>query len=163
MFAELFTQSFTVWSALGLIVLIIVVSFITACLAMMFQVFQQPNMIAYPWAVLLMRISQKGEIWRHLMRPFGRCRYCNGIWITIYGFKLLFGIHWLLICAMGLNFFFVWVLDHHVIPDINPNDKVETIYNVHFGPPTPWQAMMKSYAVLGSFYAVIYIVLPIIL
>jgi hypothetical protein len=147
---------------LALIALITVISFITACLAMMFQVFQQPNMIAYPWAVLLMRISQKGEVWRHLMRPFGRCRYCNGIWITIYAYKYVFGFNLLILFAMGLNFFFIWVLDHYVIKDIDPNDRVETIYNVQFGPPTPWQAMIASYTVLGSFYAVIYIVIPII-
>jgi hypothetical protein len=148
---------------LALIALIAIISFITACLAMMFQVFQQPNMIAYPWAVLLMRISQKGEIWRHLMRPFGRCRYCNGVWITIYAYKYVFGFNLLILFAMGLNFFFVWVLDHYVIKDIDPNLKVEAIYKVQFGPPTPWQAMMKSYAILGTFYALIYIVLPILI
>jgi hypothetical protein len=163
MFADLLTYPFTAWTALGLIMLFIIIGFLTASLAMMFQVFQQPNMIFYPWAVLLAHISKKGEMWRHLMRPFGRCRYCNGIWITIYAFKLMFGVHWLILLALGSNFIFVWLLDHYVIPNVEPNTKVDTLYHIEFKhAQTPWQAMMRSYAVLGIFYAFIYIALPII-
>jgi hypothetical protein len=108
-------------------------------------------MIFYPWAVLLAHISKKGEMWRHLMRPFGRCRYCNGIWITIYAFKLMFGVHWLILLALGSNFIFVWLLDHYVIPNVEPNTKVDTLYHIEFKhAQTPWQAMMRSYAVVYS-------------
>lgn len=161
MFEQLLHQSFTVWSALGLFLIFIILSLITAGLAMMFQVFQQPNMIFYPWAVLIAHIAKQGEIWRHLMRPFGRCRYCNGIWITIYAYKFLFGFNPLIILAIGLNFIFIWVLDYYVIIDIDPVKKVDKLHNITFKEEyTPWQAMMKSYVILGSFYSTIYIVLP---
>ena len=142
---------------------VFVLSFMTACVAMMFQYFMMPNMIAFPWAVLLMRISQKGEIWRHLMRPLGRCRFCNGIWITMYAYMYFRKLEAIMVLAMGLNFFFIWILSRYVIMEVDPNERVEEIFKVEWKVKhTPYQAMLKSYAIIGAGYIIMYGIIPLL-
>lgn len=159
----------TVWEVLGLLALILVLSICTALIEMMFQYFMQPNMILYPWAVLLSKIASKGEHWRHIMRPLGRCRYCNSVWITMYSFLYIFHsafvlqtILWLLV-ALGINFFSLHMLTNHIIPHIEPNERVDQILKIEFKHPfTPHMSMLKAYGIMGIGYAIIYGVIPLL-
>lgn len=142
----------------GVITIIFIIAIISSLMGMMFQKFMEPNMIAFPWAVLLFKIAKKGEIWRHLMRPLGRCRYCNSIWIMMFIFKYIFGLHIFIFLSMGLTFGLVYFWDTYVMKDIDPNGKVEKIYNYEWEIKfTPWQAMMKSYIILICPYVIVYI------
>lgn len=147
---------------LELFLQLIVIAFFVACLEMAFQYFMHPNMILYPYAVLLSWIAQKGEIWRHLMRPLGRCRYCNGIWISFYVFKALFPYliiqkFIVVLLVFGLTAFFIRILSTYLFPEIDPAGKVDEARQVVFAHAnTPYQAMLKSYAILGSFYALVF-------
>jgi hypothetical protein len=150
---------------------IVVLSFFVACLEMTFQYFMQPNMILFPYSVLLAKIASKGEVWRHLMRPLGRCRYCNAIWITFYSYKYLLHLDILVLLAFGVTTLFITVLSKYVFADIDsasPADKLigadYTIYDENAEKVvtinTPYQAMLYSYVILGAFYAIVYFVVP---
>jgi hypothetical protein len=134
---------------------LIFVGFFIACLELAFQYFMMPNMILYPWAVLLSRISRKNEIFRHLMRPFGRCRYCNCTWISVYCYFILFGYNIQILFLVGISFFFLKILSAtSAFVNINAI-KVDEVEGVKYAIDTPWQAMMKSYVILGLFEIII--------
>ena len=139
--------------------------FFVAGLGMVFQFFMTPNMIFYPWAVLLMKIARKGEIWRHLMRPLGRCRYCNSTWIAIYVYKsrYFFGsLDLRVLVLIAATWIWLKLFSDYIFRHIEPNEKVEAIYGLHDLPPTPAVPMLKAYMILAVFYSMIYIVIPLV-
>jgi hypothetical protein len=141
---------------------LIFIGLFVAGLELAFQWFLMPNMIMYPYAVFLSNLSKKNEIWRHLTRPLGRCRYCNATWIAIYTFFILYGHDIRVLFLIGTTF--IWLKIFSAMPafaDIDGN-KVDDVRGVTYATATPWQAMMKSYAVLGSFYALVYLI-PIVI
>jgi hypothetical protein len=150
-------------SILQLLTTMFVLGFFSAGLGMVFQSFMQPNMIFYPWAVFLMKLSRINEVWRHITRPLGRCRYCNGTWISIYIYQYFFktfDIQILLIIVP--TWFWLKIFSDYMFPDIDANGKVEAIYKINVSelPPTPVVPMLKSYVILGSFYSMVYIGIP---
>lgn len=171
---------FTIFAILALL------SLAVASLEMTFQYYMQPNMILYPYSVLLSWISAKGEVWRHLMRPLGRCRYCNGVWIFIYSYtyltryelipKLQF-IPTIIVVLLGIGLLsvLITILGKYVFPDVDAAGKTdeerkvsymielrdeETLLPKMVMKNTPWQAMLKSYVLLGIFYSTVYVVIP---
>lgn len=168
------------------IMVLIMISFLVACLEMTFQLYMQPNMILYPYSVFLSWFTEKGEVFRHLARPLGRCRFCNGTWIMIYTFiyltkfnilpKVSFIPTIILIgLSVGLTAFFINVLMQTAFKGVDPvtmTDKERGMnrYEKYIMESnqvvltfTPWQAMMKSYGVLAVFYGSIYIFIPYLL
>lgn len=136
---------------------LIFVGFFIAGLELAFQYFMMQNMILYPYAVLLSRISRINEPLRHLMRPLGRCRYCNATWVAIYAYFILYGYNIKVLFLISIVF--LWL---KILSELNPfknidGVKVDEIEQVTFGGETPWQSMMISYLILGSFYALIYL------
>ena len=153
----------TIGTVLGLFLLFSLVAILSAFAAMMFQWFQQPNMIFWPWAILLSKISSKGEMWRHLMRPLGRCRYCNGIWITMYAFIYIFGFNLLILLAMAMNYMSIYLLSTYVITNLDPAAQADKHLKIQFEHAnTPWQDMLKTYAIMGAGYSIIYGIIPLI-
>jgi hypothetical protein len=139
---------------------VLALAFMVACLEMTFQMFMQKNMILYPWAVLLANIAKHNEVLRHLMRPMGRCRYCNSIWISFYVYVYFFGYNISVLLMFGLTTLFVKLLSDYVFKDVDANTGVDERYKIVYKQDTPWLAMMKSYGVLGAFYSTVYIVIP---
>lgn len=143
-------------------------------LEMMFQMYMQPNMILYPWSVLLAKISSKGETWRHLMRPLGRCRFCNAIWITFYAYWIVFGFDLpMMLLAFGLVTTSVELLGKYIFPTVDASGRTDAELGysyMHFDADgnyvmknTPWQNMLKSYVILGAFYFTVYVIIPILI
>lgn len=154
---------FTMAGALELLLIVFLIGSITAIVEIMFQYFMQPNMILYPWAVLLAKIASKGEMWRHLMRPFGRCRFCNGIWICMYTYIYILGLNPLILFAFAFNFAGVYLLGKYVFPFLDPAENVDKELKIKFEHAnTPWQDMLKTYAIMGFSYSIIYGVIPFI-
>ena len=150
---------------------IIVFSMFVGLLEMMFQYFLQPNMILYPYSVLLSKLSSKSEVLRHLMRPLGR--FCNAIWITFYSYNYIFGFDIYVLFAFGMTTFWVEVLGKYVFKEVDSAGKTDAEEGVSYMEwdeesmsmkmrNTPWQSMLWSYLILASFYAVIYIIIPIL-
>ncbi len=139
---------------------VLALAFLVACLEMTFQMFMQKNMILYPWAVLLANIAKRNEVLRHLMRPMGRCRYCNSIWISFYVFVYFYEYHISVLLMFGLTTLFVKLLSDYVFKDVDAVTGVDEQYKIVYKQDTPWLAMMKSYGVLCAFYSVVYIVIP---
>lgn len=157
---------------------VVVLTFFIACLELMFQYFMQPNMILYPYSVLLSKIASKGEVWRHLMRPLGRCRFCNAIWITFYAYQHFYKLDLTVLLAFGLTTLFVQLLTKYVFKDVDPATKtddergvsyvIDVIYDengkkTEIIKNTPWQSMLISYLILGAFYAIVYLLIPYII
>ena len=138
-------------------------AFAIACLEMMFQYFMSKNMILYPWAVLLAKISHSNGVLRHLMRPMGRCRYCNAIWIAFYVFVYFFGYSITVLLLFGLVTLFVRLLSTYVFADVDSVTPVDEFYGYKYPADTTWQQMMKGYAILGTFYLFMYVVVPLII
>ena len=138
---------------------ILILSVLVACLEMTFQMFMQPNMILYPYSVLLSAIARKGEVWRHLMRPLGRCRYCNAIWIMIYAYKYFFGFDVIILLAFGLTTLFVKLLTSYIFPDVDAASKTDEARGISYIIDTPHGAMLLSYIILGGFYVVTFLLL----
>jgi hypothetical protein len=142
---------------------LIFLAFFVACLEMTFQYFMQPNMILYPWAVLIAKISHWHPIARHLMRPMGRCRYCNGIWISFYVFVFFFGYSITVLLMFGLVTLFIKLLSDYVfVKEFNPL-AVDEKFNFTYAQDNTWQEMMKGYAILGAFYLFMYVGVPLII
>lgn len=136
---------------------LIFIGFFVASLELAFQYFMMPNMILYPWAVLLSKISRINEPLRHLMRPMGRCRYCNATWIAMYAYFFLFGHDLSVLFLIGTTFFWLKVLSElKPFAEID-GTKVDEVRGITYATATPWQAMLKSYVILGAFYAFMYI------
>ena len=153
----------TLGSFLGMTLILFLIGTITAIIGMMFQYFMQPNMILYPWAVLLAKIASKGEVWRHLMRPLGRCRFCNSIWICMYTYLYFIPLSPIILFAFAFNFMGVWALSKYVFPAVEPSTEVDKISKIRFEQEhTPWQAMMKTYAIMGFGYLIMYGIIPLI-
>ena len=152
----------TIGLALWLILFSIFLGIITATIEMMFQYFMLENMILFPYGILLAKIASKGEIWRHLMRPLGRCRYCNGIWITIYTYLFFFEFSPIILIAMATNFISIWLYSNFVFQDVDAASVADHHIKVKYQYPTPWPAMLKSYIILGIAYSIIYGIIPII-
>ena len=152
-----------------------------ACLEMAFQMFMRPNAILYPYALLLLRLSMKNEVLRHIARPLGRCRYCNATWIAFYVYVYFYGYELPVLLMIGFTFLFLRLLDTKVLRNIDPNDEVEKEYIASFvteseydfdingniylhavSGNTPAIPMLWAYLILGLFYSIIYIVIPII-
>lgn len=141
---------------------IIALSLMVALLEMTFQYFMQPNMILYPYSALLSYIANKGEVWRHLMRPLGRCRYCNATWITFYAYKYALGLDLYVLFAFGMTTLFVNLLTKYVFSDVDPATKTDSAYGIEYNSDTPVKAMLYSYVILGVFYATVYLLLPLL-
>lgn len=145
------------------LVQLIILGFVIAALEMFFQRCMLPNNILYPYGVLLSTLAWQGEIWRHLARPLGRCRYCNSAWISFYVYAFLYGYSLPVLLLMGLTAFFVAILSElAMFKEIDPVDKIDGYYDREYGKDTPWQSMMWSYLILGGFYVTIYVVIPVI-
>lgn len=158
-----FPETLSLGSVLGLTLLIFLIGVITGIIEMMFQYFMQRNMILYPWAILLAKIASINEPLRHLMRPFGRCRFCNSIWICMYTYIYIIGFNPLILFAFAFNFMTVWLLTKYVFPLVEPSeDADEDLQIEHKYQYTPWQAMLKTYAIMGVGYAIIYGIIPLI-
>lgn len=142
---------------------ILALAFLVACLEMTFQMFMQKNMILFPWAVLLANIAKHNEVLRHLMRPLGRCRYCNAVWIAFYVFVYFYGYHISVVLMLGLVTLFVQLLSDYVFTKVDAVSEVDADYQIVYKQSTPWLAMIKSYGVLGAFYSMVYIVIPLVL
>jgi hypothetical protein len=142
--------------------------FFVAGLGMVFQWFMMPNMIFYPWAVLLMKASRINEVWRHITRPLGRCRYCNSTWIAIYVYKnkYIFGsLDVKVLFVIAATWFWLKIFTDYVFKDVDPNGKVEALFGFDSSilPPTPVIPMLKTYLILGTFYFMIYIGIPVLI
>lgn len=46
----------------------------------------------------------------YLAKPLGLCQYCNGTWLAIITYILIFGFNWLIILFIGITFFFIKLL-----------------------------------------------------
>ena len=150
-------------SFLNMTLLIFILGITTGVIGMMFQYFMMPNMILFPYAILLSKIASKGEIWRHLMRPLGRCRYCNSIWICMYAYIYIIGFNPLILFAFAFNFLTVYAFSNYIMPNLDPSAEADKTTKVVFGyKNTPWQAMLKTYAIMGFGYAIIYGIIPLI-
>lgn len=141
---------------LELIITIVSLSILTACLAMTYQIFMLPNMIFYPVAVGLGHLANINQMWNHISRPLGRCRYCNAIWIGSFAFSYKFGHTIFLLLFFGMIPIFVFLLSKYVFPKVDPNKKVDKKYGFSYTSRTPWPDMLKSYVIIGSFYLVIF-------
>jgi hypothetical protein len=149
-------------SIIQLLTVMFALGFFSSCLAMVFQWFMMPNMILFPWAVLLAKGSRINEVWRHLMRPLGRCRYCNGTWISIYVYKHFFGFNIEVLFIIAATWFWIMIISDYIFTKVDPNEAVEKIYHFEeFKRPTPVIPMLKSYIILGAFYSMIYIGIPL--
>lgn len=143
---------------------LILIGFLVACLELTFQMYMQPNMILYPYGVLLMKLSQKGEVMRHLMRPLGRCRYCNATWIAFYVYVYFYGYDLSVLLLVGITTLFVKILsDHSPFKDVDANGKIEALYGVAITGNTPPGSMLWAYLILAIFYANIYITIPLLI
>jgi hypothetical protein len=155
------------------LLLVLLIGFMAACLGMCFQRFMEKNMIFFPWAVFIAWLSMKGEVWRHLTRPLGRCRYCNSTYIALYGFYLLVYPYMDLpdkmkiLCmflSVGITFFFIKIFTDYLFPDIDPNGDaekyLELVSKIEKMKPTPVRPMLWSYLVIASVYGFFYIVIP---
>jgi hypothetical protein len=153
----------TMGGALLLLYITFLIGITTALIGMMFQYFMETNMILYPWAVFLSWLAEKNEVLRHLTRPFGRCRFCNSIWICAYAYMYIIGLNPLILFAFAFNFIGVWFLSNYVFKATDPTSAVDKIRKVQFKHEyTPWQAMLKTYAIIGFGYSIIYGVIPFI-
>jgi hypothetical protein len=138
---------------------LVVLAFLVACLEMAFQYFMMPNMILYPYAVLLAHFARKNGAFRHLARPLGRCKYCNSIWIGFYVFYYFFGYSITVLLLFGLIFLFVRLLSDYVFQNVD-GIMVDSVYGFEYPKDSTWQDMMKAYVVLGIFYTFMYLIFP---
>jgi hypothetical protein len=108
------------------------------------------------------------------MRPLGRCRFCNAIWITFYAYEILYGLNIYVLFAFGATTFWVEVLSKYVFPDVASAERTDKELGIDHTEwddesmtmvmkNTPWQAMLWSYLILGVFYFTIYVVIPYII
>jgi hypothetical protein len=144
--------------------LVLIIGFFAAMLELAFQAFMQPNMVFYPWAVFLMKLSQKHEILRHLTRILGRCRYCNGTWIGIYAYLYFFPFDLRILFVIGITFMFIRLYTQYLFTDIDANGKVEALFGWSSDDlePTPVKPMLQTYVIMGCFYSTVYLVIPYI-
>lgn len=54
-----------------------------------------------PWYILMMA---------YLAKPLGICPYCNGTWLAIAAFILIFGLNLIIFILIGITFFFIRLL-----------------------------------------------------
>ncbi len=142
---------------------VLIIGIFAACLEMAFQMFMQPNMFLYPWSVFIMNLAHRNEVWRHLTRVLGRCRYCNGTWVGIYIYLYFFPFDLRVLLVIGITFLLIRILTD-LFTDIDPVGKTEALYNYDSDSlaPTPIKPMLQTYVIMGAFYSIVYIVIPLI-
>lgn len=152
-----------------------------ASLELAFQMFMRPNGILYPYSHLLLRLALKNEVLRHITRPLGRCRYCNATWIAFYVYVYFYGYELPVLLMVGFTYVTLYVLSETFFRNVDPNAEVEAEYISMYaysdeyeydinGKPsligitgnTPVIPMLWAYLILGLFYSIIYVVIPIV-
>lgn len=140
---------------------IIVLGFFAGCLALAFQWFMHPNMIFYPYGVLLFKLSLKGQVLRHLCRALGMCRFCNGTWIGIYMYLYYYPLDIRVLFVIGITFLFLYSLSER-FKDIDPYTAIGKKLNVDIAAikDTPISSMLWTYLIIASVYSIIYLLIP---
>ena len=139
---------------------LLLLGFVVATLEMAFQHFMMPNMFFYPYAVLLSKIASKGDVWRHLTSPFGRCPYCNSTWIAFYTFQYFYDLKLTVLLLFGTTYIFVYLMKTYIFHMIDPAMSVDSIYDRKYEfviEPIP---MLYTYLILGFGYFMVYVGVP---
>ena len=152
-----------------------------ASLELAFQMFMRPNGILYPYSHLLLRLALKNEVLRHITRLLGRCRYGNAIWIAFYVYVYFYGYELPVLLMVGFTYVILYILSETFFKDVDPNAEVEAEYMYTYADSDEYEygltgkpylinisgttsviPMLWAYLILGLFYSIIYVVIPII-
>lgn len=108
---------------------LILIAFATACLEMFFQFIQTEGQIIQwygDWWKRRVRykrlLSKYGRKYplvfflAYISKPMALCPYCNGTWLSIIVFTILFGISWNIFLFIGVVWFFIRIMDkYHIV------------------------------------------------
>lgn len=139
---------------------LVLLAALVACLEMAFQFFMMPNMILYPYGVLLSKLSHVNNVFRHLASPLGRCPYCNGTWVAFYVYKYFYGVSLPVLLLIGVTMLFVYLLQKHIFFKVEPAYRIDSkLYGVKYAQEMEdigVADMLYAYLILIAVYAVIY-------
>jgi hypothetical protein len=83
---------------------LLIISFLAACIEIMFQGFMEREMILEPYYELLKKLYKSCSFGKWISKPLGLCRFCHGFWIALFIYFIYFNLSFNLLLYLGFNF-----------------------------------------------------------
>jgi hypothetical protein len=82
---------------------LLLISFLAACVEIMFQEYMTREMILEPYFNILKKLYRSGKFGKWISKPLGLCRFCHGFWIALFIYFLYFKLNTNLLLYLGFN------------------------------------------------------------